>query len=269
MLSCEKINVENRKIIPVSVIVPCYNASNTVERAYDSVANQSVLPMEIIFVDDASADNNSTVNIIEKIKNNNNQCDVILIQQKDNKGPASARNIGWSFAKGDYVAFLDADDIWDEDKLLIQYSIMKKYNDVELSCHDIANIKNKHRNNFNGGFHDIKRIKELFKHTIFTSSVMIKNSSKRFDESQKLSEDFLLWIEILGNRGIYIDGVFAYNFKKMYGENGLSGKLWGMEKYELIALYKLWKRSLINPFIYILAAVFSVFKYMLRVLHVK
>ena len=128
-----------KKIIPVSVVIPCYCCSDTISKAVDSVISQTVLPCELILIDDGSEDNGKTKSVIERIRDANvvifEQINFSLIFLEKNSGPSGARNAGWDCAGGDYIAFLDADDSWHPEKLRIQYDYMKSNPEVALSGH--------------------------------------------------------------------------------------------------------------------------------------
>lgn len=96
----------------ISAIIPVYNGAAYLAAAIDSVFDQSCPPTELIVVDDGSTDDSAA--IAERFGGR-----LILVQQA-NAGPAAARNVGLAQARGDYVAFLDADDIWFPDTLAIQ-----------------------------------------------------------------------------------------------------------------------------------------------------
>lgn len=96
----------------LSVVIPTYNSQETVRAALESVYNQSIPPDEVLVIDDESTDN--TCNVVTS-----NFPQVQLIK-KHNGGPASARNLGIKNATSEWVAFLDADDIWAADKNEIQ-----------------------------------------------------------------------------------------------------------------------------------------------------
>ena len=93
----------------VSVIIPVYNAERYLRAAIESVLTQTVLPFEIIVVDDGSTDASGTV--ARRFVPN------VRVVTQPNEGPAAARNCGVSLARGDYLAFLDADDLWVDNKL--------------------------------------------------------------------------------------------------------------------------------------------------------
>ena len=101
--------MSERSNYKISVIVPCFNSGATITRTIDSLRNQTLLPYEIIVVDDGSFDE-STLNILDSLR------DIILIRQS-NKGLSSARNVGVSHATGTHIFFLDSDD-WIESNAL-------------------------------------------------------------------------------------------------------------------------------------------------------
>lgn len=89
----------------ISVVIPLYNKEPYIGRAVASVLNQTVLPGEVIIVDDGSTDNG--VRVVKSVGSG-----IVRIISQPNQGPSAARNTGISNAKGDWVALLDADDIW-------------------------------------------------------------------------------------------------------------------------------------------------------------
>jgi glycosyltransferase involved in cell wall biosynthesis len=103
----------------VTVIVPVYNGEKYLRNALDSVLNQSMKPYEILVVDDGSTDN--TPEIVRQYGQH-----VRYIRRTNNGGAASARNDGIKNATGDYIAFLDADDHWNKEKLALQLQEIKK-----------------------------------------------------------------------------------------------------------------------------------------------
>lgn len=86
----------------VSVIIPAYNASNTIDKCLNSVLNQTLKNIEVIVINDCSKDD--TLEKLKKYKN------IILINNKKNLGPAASRNKGLDIANGEYIGFVDSDD---------------------------------------------------------------------------------------------------------------------------------------------------------------
>lgn len=104
----------------VSVIVPTYNCSKYIEQTLRSVLLQTLQNFEIIVVDDCSTDD--TVNIVKSI---NDQRIKLFINGK-NMGAAYSRNVALRHSNGEYIAFLDGDDMWFSNKLEKQISFMEK-----------------------------------------------------------------------------------------------------------------------------------------------
>ena len=113
-------NIFNTEKVSVSVIIPCYQCTSTIQRAVDSVAQQSLLPREVILVDDASDD--ETLEMLYSIQKSYGSNWVKVLSLKTNGGPSLARNAAWELVDSSYVAFLDADDSWHPQKIEIQFS---------------------------------------------------------------------------------------------------------------------------------------------------
>ena len=136
---CEIPRIDARGGFTFSVIMPAYNAADYIVCAMDSVINQTTpLGIELIVIDDCSTDN--TYGIAEdyarKQPPNANRV-ITLMRNSKNYGVAYSRNAGVEQAKGDYVAFLDADDWWKEEKLEQQYEYLRR------KCAAILDAKHK------------------------------------------------------------------------------------------------------------------------------
>ncbi|TGM27924.1 glycosyltransferase family 2 protein [Leptospira selangorensis] len=106
----------------VSVIMPAYNAASFLEESVNSLLNQSYKDWELLLVDDCSKD--STLEVAKKIAIEDKRIQVIL--KEKNSGSADTRNKGIELAKGEYIAFLDADDLWESDFLEKMIPFMEK-----------------------------------------------------------------------------------------------------------------------------------------------
>jgi len=102
----------------LSIIIPVYNDEKTIKQTIESVLNQTISNFELIIINDGSQD--STGEIISSIKD-----DRLKIFSYPNGGVNRARNRGLSHASGDYIAFLDADDLWHRDKLEFQLNALQ------------------------------------------------------------------------------------------------------------------------------------------------
>ena len=108
----------------VTVIMPSFNASQFISEAIDAVIEQTFRNWELLIVDDASAD--GTTNLAHDYQCSDDR--IRLIAEKTNRGPAYARNVGLRQARGDFIAFLDSDDVWLPNKLQKQVAAMDLHN---------------------------------------------------------------------------------------------------------------------------------------------
>ena len=104
----------------ISIIIPVYNAEKFLDETINTVLNQTYKNFELILVNDGSKD--KSVDVIKK----HNDKRIKLIDNKNNKGAALSRNDGIRKAKGRYICFLDADDLWNKEKLEKQINFMKE-----------------------------------------------------------------------------------------------------------------------------------------------
>ena len=114
----------------ITVIIPVYNTASYLRECLDSVVNQSYSNLEIIIVNDASTD--SSKQIINQYQNQDNRIQVI--HHKDNLGLGGARNSGLDITTGQYIFFLDSDDIIEKNALEIFYQKIVKYNADIVGC---------------------------------------------------------------------------------------------------------------------------------------
>ncbi len=110
----------------VSVIIPCFNRRALLPAALDSVLSQSEVVGEIIIVDDGSTDGSQGVARDYARKTDG----LVTLMEQENAGPSVARNRGLAASRGDYVAFLDADDLWMSTKIAKQLALL------QASAHD-------------------------------------------------------------------------------------------------------------------------------------
>ena len=99
----------------VGVVIPTFNSADTIERALRSVSEQSVLPDEVVVVDNASTD--GTVVAVERFAQSTPQLNLSLIELQSNTGTGNARNVGWDKCQTSLIAFLDSDDSWHPNQL--------------------------------------------------------------------------------------------------------------------------------------------------------
>jgi glycosyltransferase involved in cell wall biosynthesis len=115
----------------VSVIVPAFRAARYIGAALDSVIGQTFTPLEIIVINDASPDTRELEEALERFTGR-----VRYLKREKNGGPGAARNTGIVAARGEYLAFLDADDYWEPDYVAEQIAFLTRHPDVSLVYSD-------------------------------------------------------------------------------------------------------------------------------------
>ena len=254
----------------LSVVMPVYNSSKTVIRAIKSIENQTLLPEEIIIIDDKSTDN--TIDIIKNYIEHKTIVKIELIELDINSGPSVARNTGWNKSNENFIAFLDSDDSWHPQKLELQYNYMNNNLNIKLSGHKMELCINKNPNSkIINNFEDVMinniTNKMLIAKNLFTttSNIMINNDIKlRFDESMRYSEDYYLWLQIcFENKISLIDYNLGYAYKDFTGVSGLSGNTDAMYKGSLLISKILLKEKKISKIIYIRRVLLRTVKFLI------
>jgi len=184
----------------VSCIIPTYNRANFVERAIQSVLNQTYKNIEVIVVDDGSEDN--TKEVVLSIKDER----IKYIRLHRNFGAAFARNVGIANANGDFIAFLDDDDYFLPEKIEKQVELMLKdssvgvcYTEVYHEVEDgklIYKISPRVRGKIYEVFLAPPRDAFLQLPTILVRKDLLYRNNLRFDESKKVAEDTKFMIEL-------------------------------------------------------------------------
>lgn len=184
--------------ILVSVIIPACNCANFIHMALDSALVQNV-PMEIIVINDCSKDHLDQV--MEKYKNHPQ---ILYLKNRQKLGVSETRNIGVSLARGKYVAFLDADDYWEKDKLKKQLRLIEEKGTVicstarELMNSDgtltgyIIPVKTEFT------FQDLKMQNQINCSSVLMHTEVAKEFPMHHDDSH---EDYLMWLEVLQKYG--------------------------------------------------------------------
>lgn len=211
--------MENKPL--VSIIMPAYNAEKTIVESIESVLRQTYKNWELIIVNDGSKDSTTAVVLAfndERLR---------LIEQ-ENGGVANARNNGINNAKGEYIAFLDSDDLWVEEKLERQIGTLEggKYKMSYAKTWCFEENSNQIRDCFvNVALDFVDRDKILIYDFIPILTVLIAKDVLDevgcFDETLHGVEDWDLWIRVLQKyEAIYSDDFLA---KYRISSTGLSG----------------------------------------------
>ena len=205
----------------ISIIIPFYKKKEFISRCLKSIHNQSYSNYEIILIyDDEDIKDFQYITSFKKIYRK-----LLIIKNSKRRGAGEARNIGIKFAKGDYIAFLDSDDVWYRDKLKIQVTQMinNKW-DISHTSYKIINKNNiatntrRARNlNFNNLIKscDVGLSSVVMKKSLFNTKVKFPNL--------KTKEDYVLWLKI-AKKGIVIQGISKNLMKWQKSDNSLSSK---------------------------------------------
>ena len=184
----------------VSIITPLYNSEAFVEDTLNSVINQTYSNWELLLIDDGSQD--KTIKIVEGyIKKYPN---INLIKNETNLGAAISRNKGIEAAKGDYIAFLDADDLWKPTKLEEQVSFMIVENcDVCFSSYEQINEAGEPLNRLVKAL-PVLNYKTLLKTNYVGNLTGIYNAKKLgkiTSPNLRKRQDWLLWLAAIKKSG--------------------------------------------------------------------
>lgn len=216
----------------VDIIMAVYNCEKYIKEAIISVKKQSYTNWNLIIIDDKSTDKtldiikDTIIEVKQKVK---------IIKLKEHKGVAKARNIGIEESKSQYIAFLDADDIWDKEKLKKQIQFMKT-NSYNFTYTRFCYKKEK-REKIVGIFPKSLNYKQALKNTfILTSTVMI-NTKEINKELIKMpdvkSEDTATWWQILKNNNI------AYGINEELAKYRIHNKSLSFNKFK--SLKRTWQ----------------------------
>lgn len=221
----------------VSVIIPTYNRSRWLLSAMDSVLAQTFRNFELIIVDDGSTDD--TRDVVTQYR------DQVKYFFQQNRGVASARNLGIKNAEGRLLTFLDSDDRWEKDKLEIQVKLMTDDPSVEICYTNEAWIRNGVRVNpksYHRKYSGWIYRQNLARCFVSPSAVMINREVFEriglFDESLTVCEDYDYWLR--ASREYPIVLIDAPLIQKYGGhDDQLSMKFWGMDQFRVKSLVKM------------------------------
>jgi len=220
----------SKKESKVSVILPNYNSSKTIRKTINSIQNQTYKNWEIIIVDDNS--DKLTKNLLSKYKNKK-KIKVYFLPK--NKGTAYCRNLAIKKSKSDYLAFIDSDDLWKNNKLKVQINFMKKnnyfftytyYKTFKLNNPIKKNIVVPNKFNF----------KSFTKNTSIATSTMVVKREKANNiefSNTKICEDYYYKCQLLKKIG------YAYCYQNYLSEYQIRED--SLQSNRMRNLYWIWK----------------------------
>ena len=179
----------------VTIIMPAYNSEKFISDSILSVQKQTYTNWELIVVDDGSSDaTNELVSALAKVDER-----IALVKNEGNKGAAGARNFGLSLSKGDYVAFLDSDDIWEPQKLEFQIEkIINEKADFSFTSYNVIDENGKKTKNTylipnKIGFSALLKENYIGCSTVMLSRIIVDKF--RFS-TDFYHEDYCLWLDL-------------------------------------------------------------------------
>jgi glycosyltransferase involved in cell wall biosynthesis len=197
-----------------SIVMAAYNAAPYIRETVESALAQTYKSVEIIVVDDGSTDGTREV-LAPYIERN-----AITYIRQENKGPSAARNVGIAHSRGEFIAFLDADDIFMPEKVEKQVGYLAAHPECGVSYCGVRHFEDTHPERLmqlKGNYYSGKDVLPglLGKNFIITLSVVLRRSAidmvGGFDESFRRSEDWELWFR-LAHHGVqfsYLPEVLA------------------------------------------------------------
>jgi len=225
----------------VSVIIPTFNRRHWVREAVASVCAQGAVAgaFQLIVVDDGSTDGTAdalTAEFADRLR---------LVRTPENRGVAAARNLGVAESRGEWIAFLDSDDLWLPDKLALQVRFFEGHPDAEICQTGELWIRNGDR--VNPCAHHRKPSGDIFTPSlrrclVSPSAVMLRRSlfgrTGGFDESLPACEDYDLWLRIARDTPVpLIDQPLV--IKRGGHADQLSRQFWGMDRFRVASLVRL------------------------------
>lgn len=235
----------------VSVVIPMYNSSSYITPTIKSALNQTYNNIEVLVVDDCSNDN--SVEVVNNLAKEDSR--LRCVPQEKNQGAAVARNRGIKEAKGQYIAFLDSDDLWAEDKIEKQVALMKAKDAAFVYCaydwvdENDTQIKSKVK------IKERVRYKDLLTKTYICTPAAIYDRNVIGDVEMPLrrtGQDYAFWMVLLEKTDAYgIDEALVHVRRR-------SGSL---SKNKFQNLKDIWEVQTINEGINKVAASWHLFRY--------
>ncbi len=241
----------------VSIIVPVYNASAYIEKTIATVKAQTYGDWELLLVDDCSKDD-SRQKIRALMEDGSDR--IRLIEKERNEGAAKARNTGIDAAKGRYIAFLDADDLWLPDKLEREMAFLKeKQAAFVFSAYEFGNQEGTGTGKVVHVPGELTYFKALSRTVIFTSTVLLdtaRTGRELIRMPEVKSEDTATWWKILHS------GFTAYGLDEALVIYRRPVKSLSSNKLEAVRrIWNLYRRQEALPFLY---SVYNLFFWALR-----
>lgn len=229
-----------------SVVIPAYNAERTIEACLASVFSQTLAPLEVIVIDDCSTDKTESIARAWQTRFAAAGIGYKYLKQIFNQGPSAARNRGVFEAGGAFIAFLDADDIWMEEKLAL-INLFAAKSRAGLICH-MYSESSPLESSPGASLHSrrLRLWQLLIKNPAQTSCVVMRRSpARKFSENMRYCEDYDLWLQIAESDLVIqlLGHPLTRLGRPQLSEGGLSGNRWRMRVGEMVSYYNFCSRS--------------------------
>ena len=221
-----------------SVLVTTYNSKTKLKLALESVLNQTYKNYEIIIIDDGS--NDGTEKFINEFKKKNN---IKYFRQENSGGPASPRNFGLRVSTGQWISFLDSDDIWYSNKLEVTKYYIDKYGDRFQLFHHKENLINANKPQKKIVINCYNYEKETYYNLLINGNIcstsattvnskFIKKNCLSFNESKRFTsvEDYDFWLKIAHLNGRFFHINFILGEYILHNNNLTKNVLWHLKK---------------------------------------
>lgn len=219
----------------ISVVIPAYNAAHTILETIDSVLQQTFTDFELIVINDGSTD--QTVELLEKIQDLR-----LKVFSYSNGGLPVARNRGIARASGDYIAFLDADDLWTADKLELQFAALQTYPEAGVAYSWTCNMSQAGEAFYPG--HSVTYSGNVYAQLLLGnflasgSNCLIRRnviaSAGEFDPTLKSYEDWDYWLRLAARCPFIVVPKYQILYRQSSG--AMSSKINVMEHYSQIVI---------------------------------
>lgn len=241
----------------ISVVMPAYNAARFITESIISVQSQTYKNWELLVIEDASIDD--TLAIVEKLQKEDPR--IHLIKLPVNQGAGFTRNIGIKAAEGEFISFLDADDLWKPHKLQIQVDFMLKNNFlISYSSYELIDEEGKSMGQMVKALKNLNYKKLLRANYVgnLTGMYHAAELGKIYCPPIRKRQDWAMWLYALkkagGAKGI-VEPLAKYRLRR----NSISGNKWELLQYNYSVYRKVLKYPVFKSYIYFLLFLFEQF----------
>ena len=240
----------------VSIIMPCHNGERYLVQSIGSVLNQTYQNWELLVIDDASTD--SSVDTVKEISKQDKRVK-LLINDNPVGRPYAPRNYGIARAQGDYIAFLDSDDMWKESHLENLLKLFENRSDVVATCSWYSRIDE------NGNVYGLVRTPDTFAYHHLFYDNFIGNLTGMYDVRKRGKvyqrecghEDYIMWLDVLKEGGIAKSSNTIEAFYRVSSQSVSSNKMKAMSWRWHIMRHEV-GMSAIKSFYFVTASVFFI-----------